>query len=168
MLREVPILGTRVQGETVPKFNRLMIIAVAVLLSTAACSGGDDPKGDKTPSTPKSSNTVEPIVSPKLPKIPKFAGKSQGIIADLVVDSCGTDPGTVEAKGTVTNSAKSSKDIVVVMGWAASPGSDLVARGVTKLEDVPAGESVDWQVEADLTFDGTVSCVPTAWRGTLR
>ncbi|CUR55153.1 exported hypothetical protein [metagenome] len=151
-----------------PKFNHVIIIAVALLLSTTACSGDDNPKGDKTPSTSESSTGSEPIVSPKLPNIPKFDGKKQGIIADLVVDSCGTDPGTVEAAGTVTNSAKSAKDIVVVMGWAASPGSDLVARGVTKLEDVAAGDEVDWKVEADLKFDGTVSCVPTAWAGRLR
>ncbi|MGD9957805.1 hypothetical protein [Nocardioides sp.] len=150
------------------KSSRMLIVAVALLVSTAACSGDDDPKGDKSPSASPTAASSGVITPTKLPDIPKFDGKNQGIIKDVVVDSCDTDPGTVKAAGTVTNSAKQSKDIVVVMGWAATTGGDLVARGVATLKDVPSGETVDWDVEADLKFDGAVGCVPTAWRGTLR
>lgn len=156
------------QGENVLKSSRIVMVAVAVLLSASACSGNDDPKGGTSPSTSPSASDTGGIISPPLPKDPKFKGKPEGIIADVVVDSCDTETGTVKASGKATNSAKQAKDIVVSISWAVTTTSDVVARGIATLKDVAPGDTVDWDVEADLKSTEAVACVPTALRGNLR
>jgi len=143
------------------------MVAVAVLLSATACSGDDEPKGGKTPSkAPTSADTG--IISPELPKDPKFEGKTDGVIKDVVVKSCDTEKGPVAAAGTATNSSKKTQDIVVSISWAVTTTSDVVARGIASLKDVKPGDTVDWDVKADLKSSETVACVATALRGTLR
>ncbi len=144
------------------------MVAAAVLLSASACSGNDDPKGDKTPSTSPSKSESTGIISPPLPEDPKFKGRTTGIIADVAVESCDTEPGSVVANGTATNSANKPQDIVVSISWSVTTTNDVVARGIATLEDVPAGDTVDWDVEAELKSTESVACVTTALRGTLR
>ena len=152
--------------------SRIVVMAVGLMVVAGGCSGSDDgpkpePSASSSPAeTPTSASTG--IISPQLPDIPEFRGKPKGVIKDVTVTSCDTEQGTVKATGTATNSDKDRQDIVVVISWAATTTSDVVARGVTKLEGVGADEKVDWTVEAELKSDVAVACVPTALRGTLK
>lgn len=142
-------------------------VAVAVLLSATACSADGPEKVETLPS--KSPTAVDTgIISPELPKNPRFKGTVDGIIKDVAVESCDLEEGTVRAAGTATNSAQNAQDIVVSISWAVPTTSDVVARGIAILEDVKAGETLNWDVEAELGSSQTVACVPTALRGTLR
>lgn len=149
--------------------SRIVVIAVALLVVAAGCSGSDDGlKPDPSASSSPSGSASTGIISPQLPDIPAFRGKPKGIIKDVKVESCDTEQGTVKASGTATNTGNGAQDIVVVISWAATTTSDVVARGVTKLEKVGAGKTVDWTVEAELKSDVAVACVPTALRGKLK
>jgi hypothetical protein len=155
--------------ENVVKASRIVVLVVAVLMGATACSGDDKPSADKPSPTSAPTTQDTGIISPAdLPKIPKFTGKTTGIINDTVQDSCDTAPGPVNASGTVTNSGSKPQDLVVVISWAVTSTSDVVARGVATLKDVAAGDTVDWSVKADLKSTETVACVMTALRGDLR
>ncbi|CUR54167.1 exported hypothetical protein [metagenome] len=152
--------------------NRIGFAATIVaLLATTACSGGEESPGS-TPTTPPPSASAEGGgvggISPKLPKLPKFRGEPDGVIADVTVEDCDTEPGAVSANGTATNSAKKARDLVVVMSWAVPSTGDVRARSVSVLDDVPAGDSLAWTAHADLAKGDHVACVATAWRGRVR
>lgn len=135
-------------------------------LSLVGCSGS---KGATTPGTdqpaaaPKASTGV---VSPKLTKVPDLKG-SQGVVKDAKLTGCSTEPGDVEAKGTVVNSAAKARDIVIVVSWV-TPTSDVVARGVTALKAVEPGQTSDWSATSKLKFNGGAQCVMTVNAGTLK
>jgi hypothetical protein len=145
---------------------RIVVVLVAVVLGAGACSDDEEPSSDEPTSSSTSADTG--IISPELPEIPKFDGKTAGVIDDVVVDSCDTEAGAVAASGSATNSSGDTQDIVVVISWAVTTTSDVVARGVATLEDVEAGDTVPWSVAADLASGHEVACVPTALRGSLR
>jgi hypothetical protein len=152
-------------GEIVLKSSRIVMIVVVGVLSVSACSGDKSPAAKKSPN--KSPSASAGVISPKLPDMPKFDGKSTGVVKDLVVKTCDTESGTVTASGTIKNSGKEAKDLAVVMNWAVTTGGDVVARAVATVKGVEPGATEDWKVETKLSAKDTVQCVPTALRGTL-
>ena len=146
------------------KLVQVGALAAAGALAVSACSGGGSGKTAST--TTPSSSLDTGIISPHLPALPKFTGKPKGVIKDVTVTSCSTQAGVVKAEGTATNSTGQAKDIAVIISWVTST-SDVVARGVATLSKVAPGASQDWAVRATLAKGYTVSCVPTAYSGTL-
>ncbi|MFY0408023.1 hypothetical protein [Solicola sp. PLA-1-18] len=140
------------------------LLVAAAALSLAACTGGQD--GQDGPAAAPTSS-VPTNISPTLAPTPDFRGDPRGVIADVEVDSCDTDPGTVVAKGSVTNSASKPRDIAVVISWAVPGSGDVLARAAATLRDVPPGSTEVWSVRTTLTANAEVSCVTSAQRGTL-
>lgn len=159
--------------------------ACAVLLGVglAGCSGdGSDSRAERATTTTVSSPSVAApaddgapgaeattpgIISPPLPAAPAL-GDPIGIRSDATMAGCGTDPGEVVATGSVTNRSDRPTDILVTVSWIAGRSSDVLARAHAPLEDVEAGQVVEWRAVATLGADrDDVSCVLNVRRGTL-
>jgi hypothetical protein len=129
----------------------------------AACGGGDEEASTVSPSA---SVPVEETPSGEIQDVPVLKENWEGIRADVTVDECPTDAGDVTAQGTVVNSAKKARDIVIVISWNAPDSTDpLLQLSVTK-KGVPAGETVDWSASGELPADAG-QCIVLARSGEL-
>lgn len=138
--------------------KRTAALLLAGLLSLTGCTSND--------ASPAASEAPQ-VSSADLPTVPAFSVGPQGAIDDVTVSDCDTDPGAVTATGTAKNSGKFQRDVVVVVSWAAPGTSDVLARGVTQLDDVSPGESRDWQVSADVAGSQQATCLSAAYAGQL-
>lgn len=141
-------------------------IAGAAALGISGCSshGGSNAAKKSPTETPVASGG---LISPKLADIPALK-KSKGIAADTTVANCTTRPGDVKASGTVTNTAKVARDLVVTMSWIAPKHSDVVARGVATMKQVKPGSTTDWSIESTLGYKaGDAQCIVGASAGQL-
>ncbi|AJT42032.1 hypothetical protein [Psychromicrobium lacuslunae] len=152
-----------------PGAGGIASIAVATLtvLGLAACTPGES-KDSNSSSAPSSSSAQasQGLISPQLPEIPALDG-AKGIRANTTLAQCSTKPGAVSASGKVKNSTAETADLVVTVDWVTA-SSDVMARGVVVLKGVPAGESKDWKVNAQLSYQQPVNCILTAQAGTLK
>lgn len=142
---------------------------VAAALGLSACSGGD---GDEQPTpTASASVTASPPPQPEggegqQDALPVLAEGWAGILADVQVDACPTKAGKVRAKGTVTNTADESRDIVITVSWNAPDTTDPTMRLVWTSTEVPAGATKKWSVSGDLPSDAG-RCIIGARAGTI-
>ncbi len=65
----------------------------------------------------------------------------------------------------MTNPTRRSLDYVITFNWI-NDTSDVLGRGFVVVDDVGAGESADWSLEAEVV-DGATQCVPNVLRGTV-
>lgn len=146
-----------------------LVVAVLALAGVLVGCADDDPKPAATPTTAAepSDPATSGIISPALPDIPEFSNKRQGAIDDVTQESCDQEPGPVTASGEATNSGEFPRDVVVVMSWTVGSTGDVVARGITAVEDLEPGDSAPWSVEADLPGDVPAQCVLSAYAGQL-
>lgn len=148
------------------------LVALAALLAFVAggCSDDSEP-GDAASSSSSSSAPSDAattgVISPELPADPTFADKASGVIADLDVTSCDTQTGDVEARGTITNSARTARDLVVTVSWTVGSTGDVVAKGIATLPRTSPGLERRWVVRATVPGDATPACVPSAQSGRL-
>lgn len=153
--------------------------AALVLLTTlttfllAGCSGDSEP--DATPSSTATSSeapataAAEGVISPAdLPADPRFGARTQGVIKDVTVEQCDTEPGDVTASGTATNSGTVARDMVVTVSWTVGATGDVVAKAIATVDDLAPGDTADWDVEATVPGSTTAACVPTALAGQLK
>ncbi|MFT4299696.1 MAG: FxLYD domain-containing protein [Aeromicrobium sp.] len=123
-------------------------LLAAALVLTAGCGGGDD-SPSKTQVNPEN-------VSPQdLPDVPDLPG-AEGAIADATFGECGTDAGSQTVEGEVENSTKAAANYVVAISWI-NERSDVLARGVTEIQDVKAGKTEGFEVTAEVP-EGVGSC----------
>jgi ABC-type glycerol-3-phosphate transport system substrate-binding protein len=144
---------------------------LVIALALGACSGDDEPTSAPSPAAGSSSAppATEGVISPAdLPAEPAFDNRAQGVISDVTVESCDTEPGDVTARGTAKNSGKFPRDVAVVMSWTVGSVGDVVARGVAEVEDLEPGESAEWTIETTLPGSTTAACVPSAQAGQLK
>lgn len=147
----------------------LVSLVVAPVLALTACSddGGDTGGGAGSGTASGTSGSSDGSA------LPAFAVGPQGVVDDLTVASCDTGPGAVTASGTIDNSGKFARDLVVVITWVAPGSSRVLARGVATVEDVAPGASGQWTTDAELAdgeggSDGeAVACAPAAYAGQL-
>jgi hypothetical protein len=140
-----------------------VLLAGGVMAATLTGCSGDD--GDKTPDadaskSPSQSESVDPDkVSPTdLPKIPVLKKEQGGAIKDLELGDCDTDKGEQVVSGTLTSSAGKPADFLVTVSWTTGSG-DVMGRGFKLVKGLAPGESVDFDIEAQVA-DGATQCVP--------
>lgn len=100
----------------------------------------------------------------EMAKVPVLQ-RAKAVGSGLSLDHCRSDPGVQTVTGKVTNTAKSSKDLVVVVSWT-NDAFELVGRGVQVFEDVPSDRSVDVSIKAKVG-KGATQCLPSLQRGKL-
>jgi len=154
----------------------LPVVALAVLvpvLLLTSCSDGSVSDGGAaataSPASPASpASTPSPTATAAaLQELPAFSVGPNGVIADVTTDVCEAGPGRATASGTATNSGRFERDVVVVVSWVAAQSSDVVARAVDRVEDLPPGQSRDWSLSAEVPAGDGLLCVPTAYAGQL-
>lgn len=151
--------------------NALVVLLVLVGTTTLGCSPGDSPPAPTAATTTDGGGTgaeqaTSGVITPAdVPDIPRFDGRSRGVIGDVEVETCDTEPGAVRAAGTATNSAEVVRDVVVVISWTVGETGDVVARGVASLDDLAPGRSATWGVEASVPGAEAATCVTTALAG---
>ncbi|MEG9227572.1 FxLYD domain-containing protein [Aeromicrobium sp. Sec7.5] len=128
-------------------------VAVAAVLVSAVTSSGCS---HDTPESSHDDVHVDPGGdAAHLPPIPDMDG-AEGAVADATFDDCATTPGPHVVRGTVENSADEAMTYVVAVSWIDRE-ADVAQRGVAEMVDVPAGDSADFTVTADVP-DGVTSC----------
>lgn len=145
------------------------VVGAAVLLtSLAACSNDDDSassaKSDRPSDT--ASATDQRISPTDLPTAPRLRN-AKGAVKDVTVGECPTDKGENTVEGSVENSTGSAQDYVITISWVTSR-SDVVARGIATVRDLPAGDKRSWKATGDIASAGTYSCTTQVLRGRLR
>lgn len=140
----------------------LPLAAIGALLGVGltACSGTDAPSPTPTP-TPSAS--VAPRSTP-IPTPPDFGPDQAGVAADVSIAECQLALGAVQASGTALNSATEPRDIAVIVIWLKNDSGSPLGSGLVVLEQVPPGESRDWQVDAE-TVEMPERCVLNATAG---
>lgn len=138
------------------------IMAVCAGMGLTACGGDEEPSA----ASPSASVPAEEAPTGEIQDVPVLREDWEGIRADVTVDECPTAAGDVTALGTVVNSAKKARDIVIVISWNAPETTDpLLQLSVTE-EGVPAGETVDWSASGELPADAG-QCIVLARSGAL-
>jgi len=137
------------------------VVVVAAVIVAVVLGG----RAATVATTSPSPSAVDPSrVSPKLPSVPTVTDET-GAIKDATFGSCATTAGAQEVTGKVASSANAASDYVVTVSWVNAT-SDVLARGVTVLKEVPAGGSKDFSVKAEVP-DGATTCTFHVVRGTL-
>lgn len=139
--------------------RRIGLLGLSVLLAAglAGCSGaGTDPSPSPAPTTS--------LTSTPLPVPPDFGETNAGVAADVTITECPLATGEVVAKGTAVNSASEPRDIAIIIVWLKNDSGSPLGSGMTVLEQVPAGETVDWEVSG-VTVDLPERCVLNATAG---
>ncbi len=143
------------------KRKGLLAASLALTLSVVGCSGKGE-NGEPTP-TPVTSQSVS--VTP-IPTPPDLGPNVQGVVKDVEITECPTNEGNVVAKGTAKNSAAEVRDIAIMVFWLTNDSGNPLGAGLVTLEDVAPGETVDWQVEAEV-FAQADRCVLNVTSGEL-
>lgn len=140
--------------------RRMLMVASAIVvgLGLVACTG--EGGTDQSPS-PVPASTAK---STPLPTPPDFGDSTAGVAADVTITQCPLQTGEVVAKGTAVNSAAEPRDIAVLVIWLKNDSGTPLGSGLTVLEQVPAGETVDWEVSG-VTVDLPERCVLNATAG---
>lgn len=150
-------------------------LAGAILGFACGCtSSADAPAGSSPPSTgdpssgrsAASSSPAAELPTGEIQQPPNLAAGWQGIVKDVTIESCPTDPGPVTAAGTVVNSAGESRDISIAIAWNAPDSTRSLMQLTVTETNVPAGETVSWDASGDLPAKAG-QCVVLARSGTL-
>lgn len=148
----------------------LVSVSVAAL-ALSGCSGDSDTdqkdKDAKASSKASASASVDPAkVSPAdLPVVPEVKG-SQGAVADATFGACATSPGKTSVTGSLTSSAKKSRDYVVTVSWVNAT-SDVLGRGVHVARNVEPQEKREFAIKATVPR-GATTCTFQVLRGSVR
>ncbi len=147
-------------------FARAGIVAVTVATLLSGCGLFGDGK-DSADAKPSASASIDPDrTSPSdLPEVPQIKD-FEGAVKDVKVGECPTAKGDNKVSGSVKNSTDAAQDYVITISWITSR-SDVVARGVATVEDLPAGESKKWAVTGELAKSGAYTCTTQVQRGQL-
>lgn len=141
------------------------LVAGLLLVTATGCSGDDDQGADEK-SAQESPSSVDPgRVSPKnLTKVPEVK-QGKGAINDATFGDCATDPGKQTVEGSVTNSTKKAGDYVITVNWV-NDTSDVLARGVTVVEDLQPGATEEFDLSAKVP-ETVTTCTFHVVKGSL-
>lgn len=155
--------------------NRIGEIALATVLVLGAvgCSSGAPVDGakkdDRVTSTtipaepPSSSGTDDsaPVSPPDTGQIDRSPVGGVGVIKTTDMTSCDTEPGEVEASGTVSlPDGMEPGTVSISVSWVNAETGTVFARSRVDVGDVDSSAPKDWKVENTLPDNGvTVRCV---------
>lgn len=147
------------------QMKRLTVLVggAALGLSLVACGGGSD-SNEPSPAASAAADQQEEAPTGKVDKVPTLDEGWQGIRSDVTVDDCPTTKGDVAAVGTVKNSAKKSRDIVLVVAWNAPDTTDPLMQLTVTKKNVASGKTVKWRAQGSLPADAG-QCIVVARSG---
>ncbi|MGB5951703.1 MAG: hypothetical protein WBG57_04200 [Ornithinimicrobium sp.] len=135
--------------------SAVVIGSAAALLFLSGCSG-DESSSDPSEDTEQSEETGasedeapatgEPVG--EVEAVPELED-SEGARRDARFEDCSLEAGEVTVPGQVTNSQDEDQDYIVSVSWIVE-GSQVIARGVTEVTDVPTGETEEFEIDAEL------------------
>ena len=137
----------------------LGVAALCVVL-IAGCSGGG---GDGTEGASPSATEAP---QGRVDTVPAMASGWDGVRDDVTVDECPLEPGEVTAKGTVKNTAKGARDIVLVVAWNAPDSTNPLLQLSTTVKSLGPGKSAQWSVTGKLPSEAG-QCIVLARSGNL-
>jgi hypothetical protein len=134
-------------------------LGLVALLFLGACSKGDAP----SPSKPTTTKPAADIEAGEMPKLEN----AKGAFRSLDVSTCDAGPGKVSANGTIENSAKKPRDLVIAVSWVNPKGNGVLDRKVVVIKDLAAGKSADWKVTGEVPSKTKATCAFMVKSGTL-
>jgi hypothetical protein len=137
----------------------LGVAALSVVL-VSGCSSGSG--GGAESASPSASETAQGRVD----AVPVLAEGWDGVRDDVTVDECPLEPGEVTAKGTVKNTAKGARDIVLVVAWNAPDSTNPLLQLSTTEKSLGPGKSAQWSVSGKLPSEAG-QCIVLARSGNL-
>ncbi|MGL5810860.1 MAG: hypothetical protein ACRCYQ_13030 [Nocardioides sp.] len=128
--------------------------ATGLTVTLGACGRSAEDKAEpeqKAKPAATDGGSGSPTDEPSSTQVEPGMGKDfDGILADVTTEDCPTAKGEVEAKGTVLNSKKDDRDILISVVWLKKNSGDSLAIDYVALTDVGAGDTKEWSVKADL------------------
>lgn len=124
------------------------LAVVALSLGAVAGCGSDDGSSSATSEASESAMATGEIVS-----APELEEGWDGILKDVKIEECQLESGDVTAKGTVVNSAKDQRDLVLLISWNAPDSTKPILQLPVTEKDVPAGKELKWEVSGELPAD---------------
>lgn len=122
------------------------VVALAVALVAAACSGGSGAAG-----------TADPAGTPGVTAPPSNAANPDGVHAFIDIVDCESAGGVGSAAGTIENQGTEPAAYRVTMGFFDAAGSKL-GEGTADTATAAPGATVDWNVMAGGLGDTEVTC----------
>lgn len=140
--------------------------ALATVALTACSSDDDETPTAQTTTTSSAVPSVDPSkVSPTdLPSEPAMSDE-QGAVADASFGTCAVAKGRQSVSGTLTSTAKKTRDYVVSVSWVNAT-SDVLARAVAVEKGVKAGEKREFSVSAQVPGKAS-TCTFRVLRGSV-
>lgn len=138
-----------------------MLGGLRVLGAVAIACGlmaGCSTQGDLSPSGEATSSADGVATAPKL-------AEEAIVTRDVTQTSCESGPGSVSATGSVKNSAKDARDIVVVVTWTSADGATVLATTPVSLGRVAPGESLDYKAQNTVKGADSSLCTVQARSG---
>lgn len=102
--------------------------------------------------------------------VPALGSSAINVRNDVHLTSCTLTSGKVAAKGTVKNTEKTARDLVIAAQWLPLGSGDTIGLGVWTARDVPAGKTVSWSATATIPVaaDRCILLAQSALTGTLK
>ncbi|WP_229054310.1 hypothetical protein [Aeromicrobium sp. Leaf350] len=132
---------------------RQTVVAVAVLASAVAQSGC-------SPEEEQDTQGGDVVVQPQsggdhLPAIPELPG-AEGAVTDATFGECEADAGPQSVQAKLKNSTGHEVRYLVAVSWIDDE-AEVLMRGVTEVDDVGSGRTVEVEVRAEVPA-GASSC----------
>ena len=145
----------------------VVLACLVALVVPAACSSGSSDGAKATTTTaPATTTTTTKPTSQGGVTDPPILEHPVGIYRDLTVKACDPGPGRVTASGSVKNSAKTAKDIVIVVRWVNPKGNAVIDLDTAVITDLGPGKSHTWQLSGTVPGKARAECSFVAQAGT--
>lgn len=145
-----------------------LALATLLVVTLVGCSSGGSADKTEAPAPTTATTDAEtnggggagtpPATGQVDEGLPK---KGTGIADTTEMTSCDTEPGDVEASGTVElPEGMKPSTVVISVSWVNAANANVIARSRAEVEGVTAGEKSDWKVSNDLPDnDVQIRCV---------
>lgn len=144
--------------------------ALAAVVGIGAGGAYVATRPDDTTNSPIVSGQKENLPQGTVDTVPAMGREAVSVRQDVHLTKCTLVKGKVVAEGTIKNTAKDDRDLLIAAQWLPKLSGDTIGLGVWTKKSVGAGETVEFTTDATLPIaaDRCLVLAQSAPAGTLK